>query len=196
MLSRGTDDVEVIVVGAGAAGLGAAMRLAAARVSLKVLEARNRSGGRAYTIADGAFPLDLGCGWLHSADRTGAGSVAPDCADELMFVLNVFVLNAVFVTDREEIWLQTGTITFMHAAVAGGLKSPRDSLIQGNAPCRVGRYHRSGPGEKNPVANSNLRTIVIFDSPQSEDWRDRQSVSIRPQGGTDVTAVSIALRKG
>jgi hypothetical protein len=30
MLSRGTDDVEVIVVGAGAAGLGAAMRLAAA----------------------------------------------------------------------------------------------------------------------------------------------------------------------
>jgi monoamine oxidase len=69
MLSRGTDDIEVIVVGAGAAGLGAAMRLAAARVSLKVLEARNRSGGRAYTIADGAFPLDLGCGWLHSADR-------------------------------------------------------------------------------------------------------------------------------
>jgi hypothetical protein len=45
-----------------------------------------------------------------------------------MFVLNVFVLNAVFVTDREEIWLQTGTITFMRAAkaVAGGLKSPRD----------------------------------------------------------------------
>jgi len=25
---------------------------------------------------------------------------------------------------------------------------------------------------------------------------DRQSVTIRPQGGTDVTAVSIALRKG
>src|ERR1700730_8291710 len=69
MLSRGTDDVEVIVVGAGAAGLGAAMRLAATRVSFKVLEARNRAGGRAYTVTDGAFPLDLGCGWLHSADR-------------------------------------------------------------------------------------------------------------------------------
>src|SRR3984893_786520 len=69
MLSRGTDDVEVIVVGAGAAGLGAAMRLAAPRVSFKVLEARNRAGGRAYTVTDGAFPLDLGCGWLHLADR-------------------------------------------------------------------------------------------------------------------------------
>jgi monoamine oxidase len=69
MLSRGTDDLEVVVVGAGAAGLGAAIRLAAARVSFTVLEARGRVGGRAYTIADAPFPLDLGCGWLHSADR-------------------------------------------------------------------------------------------------------------------------------
>jgi monoamine oxidase len=51
MLSGGTDDVEVVVVGAGSAGLGAAMRLAAARVSLTVLEARGRVGGRAYTVA-------------------------------------------------------------------------------------------------------------------------------------------------
>jgi monoamine oxidase len=69
MLSRGTDDLEVVVVGAGAAGIGAATRLAAARVSFAVLEARGRVGGRAYTIADAPFPLDLGCGWLHSADR-------------------------------------------------------------------------------------------------------------------------------
>jgi monoamine oxidase len=69
MLSLGTDDLEVVVVGAGAAGIGAAMRLAAARVSFAVLEARGRVGGRAYTVADAAFPLDLGCGWLHSADR-------------------------------------------------------------------------------------------------------------------------------
>ena len=48
---------------------GAALRLAAARVSFAVFEARGRVGGRAYTIADAPFPLDLGCGWLHSADR-------------------------------------------------------------------------------------------------------------------------------
>jgi monoamine oxidase len=55
MLSGGIDDLEVLVVGAGAAGLGAAMRLAAARVSLTVLEARGRVGGRAYTVADAPF---------------------------------------------------------------------------------------------------------------------------------------------
>jgi monoamine oxidase len=70
VLSRGTDALEVAVVGAGAAGIGAATQLAAARISFMVFEARGRVGGRAYTIADNApFPLDLGCGWLHSADR-------------------------------------------------------------------------------------------------------------------------------
>src|ERR1700732_80531 len=69
MHSRGTDDLEIVVVGAGAAGIGAATRLAAARFSFTVFEARGRVGGRAYTFADAPFPLDLGCGWLHSADR-------------------------------------------------------------------------------------------------------------------------------
>jgi monoamine oxidase len=78
MLSGGTGDLEVVVVGAGAAGLGAAMRLAAARVSFTVLEARGRAGGRAYTVTEGAFPLDLGCGWLHSADRNPWTQIAAD----------------------------------------------------------------------------------------------------------------------
>jgi monoamine oxidase len=69
MPCSGKDDLEVVVVGAGAAGIGAAMRLAAARISFAIFEARGRVGGRAYTIADAPFPLDLGCGWLHSADR-------------------------------------------------------------------------------------------------------------------------------
>jgi monoamine oxidase len=74
----GTDDFEVVVVGAGAAGLGAAMRLAAARVSFTVLEARSRAGGRAHTVPNGAFPFDLGCGWLHSADRNPWTRIAAD----------------------------------------------------------------------------------------------------------------------
>ncbi len=69
MASPALDNPEVIVVGAGAAGLAAAVRLAAAGITLRVLEARDRIGGRAHTRAHAGYPLDLGCGWLHSADR-------------------------------------------------------------------------------------------------------------------------------
>jgi monoamine oxidase len=62
-------EIEVAVIGAGAAGVGAARRLAAAGVSVCVLEARDRVGGRAHTATVAGQPLDLGCGWLHSADR-------------------------------------------------------------------------------------------------------------------------------
>ena len=63
-------ELDVIVIGAGAAGLAAARRLATARLSVRVLEARNRLGGRAWTWRDAAgLPIELGCGWLHSADE-------------------------------------------------------------------------------------------------------------------------------
>lgn len=61
--------IDVAVIGAGAAGLSAARRLAAAGVACVVLEARDRVGGRAHTIQREGHGLDLGCGWLHSADR-------------------------------------------------------------------------------------------------------------------------------
>lgn len=60
--------LDVAVVGAGAAGLAAAKRLAGAGLDVLVLEARERTGGRAFTDRIGGFPLDRGAGWLHSAD--------------------------------------------------------------------------------------------------------------------------------
>src|SRR5581483_5988630 len=69
--------------GAGAAGVAAARALLAQRVgSVVVLEARNRIGGRAWTYRKGSHPtesiaLDLGCGWLHSADTNEWAALAP-----------------------------------------------------------------------------------------------------------------------
>ena len=61
-------EVDVAVIGAGAAGIAAGRRLAEAkRASFVVLEARERSGGRAWTVEKDGLPLDLGCEWLHSA---------------------------------------------------------------------------------------------------------------------------------
>src|SRR5713101_6100522 len=56
---------DVVVVGAGLAGLAAARTLAGAGVDVVVLEARNRVGGRTYTKpASTGTPLDLGAQWI------------------------------------------------------------------------------------------------------------------------------------
>ena len=61
-------DVDVVIVGAGAAGLSAAKTAAQRGLSFVLLEASHRIGGRAYTemLAPG-IALDLGCHWMHSA---------------------------------------------------------------------------------------------------------------------------------
>ncbi len=69
-------ETDVVVIGAGAAGVAAARRLTAARVPTVVLEARTRVGGRAWTMRGAGMPLDLGCGWLHSADENEWAAVA------------------------------------------------------------------------------------------------------------------------
>lgn len=61
-------ETDIVVIGAGAAGIAAGRALADANADFVVLEARSRIGGRSHTVHR-EFPLDLGCGWLHSADR-------------------------------------------------------------------------------------------------------------------------------
>ena len=60
-------ELDIVVVGAGAAGIGAGRALLRAGASFTVLEARGRVGGRAHTAQAGGLQLDLGCGWLHDA---------------------------------------------------------------------------------------------------------------------------------
>jgi monoamine oxidase len=65
-----SSDIDLVVVGAGAAGLGAARRAVDLGLSVQVLEARDRVGGRAWTEARYfGFPIDIGCHWLHSAEE-------------------------------------------------------------------------------------------------------------------------------
>jgi len=69
--------VDVAIIGAGAAGLGAAHALKQSGLSVIVLEARDRVGGRAHTIQPAPYIIfDTGCGWLHSADRNSFSATA------------------------------------------------------------------------------------------------------------------------
>jgi monoamine oxidase len=69
-------DVDVAIVGGGAAGIGAARRLAQSNYSTVLLEAGPRLGGRAWTHEGSGLRLDLGCGWFHSAERNSWIAIA------------------------------------------------------------------------------------------------------------------------
>ena len=66
---RASGDVDVAVVGAGAAGLAAARQLRQAGRSFVVLEARGRIGGRAFTDTSLGIPFDAGAQYIHWAER-------------------------------------------------------------------------------------------------------------------------------
>jgi monoamine oxidase len=76
-------ETEVAVVGGGAAGIAAARRLTEAGVSCLLIEARNRLGGRAYTVRHDGYGVDLGCGWLHSAETNPFVAIAEGQGREL-----------------------------------------------------------------------------------------------------------------
>ena len=58
------DAKSVLVVGAGMAGLSAARSLADAGWPVRVIEARDRIGGRVYTSRDWGVPLEMGASWI------------------------------------------------------------------------------------------------------------------------------------
>lgn len=61
---------DVVIVGAGSAGLSAAMRATELGLNAVVFEAASRPGGRAYTRYEPfGFAWDAGCHWLHSASE-------------------------------------------------------------------------------------------------------------------------------
>ncbi len=85
-----TDRQDVIVIGAGAAGLAAAAALSKAGRSVRILEARDRIGGRIWTRLEPglAAPVELGAEFIHgdSPETHGllrrAGGSAVDTAGE------------------------------------------------------------------------------------------------------------------
>ena len=67
-----------IVIGAGVSGLKAAVDLVAQGYSVTVLEARDRTGGRTYTLATPGGPLEMGAQWVRT--RPPPPRARPPCS--------------------------------------------------------------------------------------------------------------------
>jgi monoamine oxidase len=82
-----TEDTDVVVIGAGLAGLGAATALRRDGRAAVVLEAANRIGGRAWTAYPpplGGVWFDMGAIWLHDAERNPLTPIARAAGDTLL----------------------------------------------------------------------------------------------------------------
>jgi monoamine oxidase len=71
-------DADVLIVGAGAAGLAAARECQRLGKSFVVLEARDRIGGRVFTDTILGQPFDAGARYIHWAERNPWAEVARD----------------------------------------------------------------------------------------------------------------------
>ncbi|HYA80048.1 MAG TPA: FAD-dependent oxidoreductase, partial [Methylocystis sp.] len=69
---------DVIVVGAGVAGLAAARRLTESGRRVLILEARDRIGGRVVTDRSGETPFDLGASWVHGSRKNPIAALLRD----------------------------------------------------------------------------------------------------------------------
>ena len=66
ILETARDGARVTVIGAGFAGLGCARALADAGMRVRVLEGRDRTGGRTWTRRLAGVPAEMGASWIHS----------------------------------------------------------------------------------------------------------------------------------
>jgi monoamine oxidase len=79
-----TAEVDVLVIGAGAAGIAAARAVLAAGRSVAVLEARGRVGGRVVTDHRLGVSFDLGAAWLHNAEDNPLVALAAQLGAKLV----------------------------------------------------------------------------------------------------------------
>ncbi|MBR0898657.1 FAD-dependent oxidoreductase [Bradyrhizobium tropiciagri] len=193
--------VDVAIIGAGAAGLGAAHALKGTGLSSIVLEARDRLGGRAHTIrAAPDVVFDVGCGWLHSADQNSFVGIA----EQLGFQLNKDLPpwreraygKAFPQADRDAFTLALDEFyDRLEAAARGGKDGPADPYLEpGN------RWNPMIDAISTYVNGCELDQLSILDFDAYEDsnvnWRVRRGYGALVKAYGEQVSVALNCEVG
>lgn len=115
-------EVDVLIIGAGVAGLAAAHQLRKSKLTTLVIEARDRIGGRTLTDTSTlGLPVDVGGQWLHNGTSNPLAKVAKRLGIGLA------------VSDRAEGWLFRDGARTDESAVAAYLAAERTLMVRAKA---------------------------------------------------------------
>ncbi len=169
-----TNEFDVVIVGGGAAGIGAARRFAAHGKAVLLLEASARLGGRAHTQDLGGHPLDLGCEWLHSGDRNAWVGIAEasgfpvDRSDPPWTKAHPSLADDK--NDRQAAWRAYGDWEERLRAVASGSDRASDALEPGGT---WNAYVRAIAGFMSGVAPERISAtdyLAYDDASTGKNW--------------------------
>lgn len=79
-----TQPPRILIIGAGMAGLKAALDLTAQGYDVTVLEARDRMGGRTWTETGLGAPIDMGASWIHGISGNPIYQLAQSIGSETL----------------------------------------------------------------------------------------------------------------
>lgn len=180
-------DVDVVVIGAGLAGLGAATKLRDLGRQAMILEASGRAGGRAWTTrpaALGGVWWDVGAVWLHDAENNPLTPIARAAGDTLLRSDEVRT-ERTYIGDR----LVTAAEAADYAAAWGRFESATEALLRDGGDVSLAAVTASLPAD--PWAT----TVEAWEGPvicaadaaafSARDWRRNAlgGINLVPEGG-------------
>lgn len=170
---------DVVVIGAGAAGIGAGRALAKAGIPFLIVEAKDRIGGRAYSEATSLGHLwDHGCHWFHSADKNVLRGLAEEIGHKFLAkprhgVMKAF-MNGEWKAEQQQedyVWGMLGAVA---AAGRAGKDVPAASLLDPQHPWY-------------PMARHWL--CLMYSA-------EPENISTRDAGSYDDTGLNLAVEDG